>query len=153
MRCCSFFYVSENNPLCIKGLDEYEFTKSIFEFKNKVIKKPSNVDVVLLGKNKSDENVILFLESKFSEYITGITKTEKKYEVGKSYFDKDKEACYSYPIYISSFADKLLRFDESNHKLYADSDKYIEGIKQMISHYYGVRNFLKKTTMKVIMIV
>ena len=45
------------------------FTKSVFEFKSPVIDNPSNMDVVLIGKDEtSNEDVVLFLESKFAEY-------------------------------------------------------------------------------------
>ena len=99
-----FFYnVCNNNPLVIKELPEYEFVDSVFEFKNKVIGYPSNIDIVLLGykKSNSDEKIILFLESKFSEYITGTTNKGSKYEIGKSYFKKYKS------IYNESFLEKL----------------------------------------------
>lgn len=92
----SFFNVTEKNKLTIPGLDGYLFEKSFFEFKNKVIKSPSNVDVVLLGKNKNGKKVILFLESKFTEYFTGVTKKDGEFEVGKSYF---KDGTFSKPIY------------------------------------------------------
>lgn len=136
-----FFNVTESHHIEIPGLDNYIFTDSYFEFKNKVIGFPSNVDIVLLGRNEeTKENVILFLESKFSEYIIRVTKANKGYEVGKSYFDKD---CFSKPIY-----DALIKADffelEEGPKFYlkAKSEKYIEGIKQIVSHYYGIRNFI-----------
>lgn len=137
-----FFNVSREKPLFIKGYENYKFTQSVFEFKNKVIGYPSNIDVVLLGKNMdSGDNVILFLESKFSEYITGINKKDSNYEIGESYFYKK---CYSEPIYRHLFKKNIVHYRKSKNKsyLYADLDKYIEGLKQIISHYYGIRNFL-----------
>ena len=136
-----FFNVTESHPIRLPGLDNYVFTDSYFEYKNKVIGFPSNIDVVLLGKNeRTKENVILFLESKFSEYITGVTKANKKYEIGKSYFDKD---CVSEPIYDALIQDNFFELEKGpKFYLIARSEKYIEGIKQMISHYYGVRNFI-----------
>ena len=44
-----FFFNVDNKKLVIPSLSEYEFTESYFEFKNKVIGYPSNIDVVLLG--------------------------------------------------------------------------------------------------------
>lgn len=138
-----FFNVTESHPIRIPGYENYVFTSSYFEFKNKVIGFPSNVDIVLLGKNtENSKNVILFLESKFSEYITGIKKANKKYEIGKSYFS-DSEDCFSKPIYDSLEKDGLLELKkESKYYLTTKTDKYIEGIKQMISHYYGIRNYI-----------
>lgn len=140
-----FFNVNEENPLIIKGLETYKFSQSFFEFKNKVIGYPSNIDVVLLGTNNKGDNVILFLESKFSEYITGITKKDSDYEIGKSYFYKNR-TCYSEPIYQRLIDEKIIQRREKKNKsyLYSDSNKYIEGVKQMISHYYGIRNFLNE---------
>ena len=43
------------------------FTESLFEYKSPVLNNPSNMDIVLLGK-EDDQDVILFLESKFSEH-------------------------------------------------------------------------------------
>ena len=144
-----FFYnVCEDNPLEIDKIPGYEFVDSVFEFKNKVIGYPSNIDIVLLGRKKSkrDEKIILFLESKFSEYITGITTKNSKYEIGKSYFSND----YSKPFYKEEFLKTLqLKRYEENSKTYLkpldevkENGKYIEGIKQMISHYVGIRNFI-----------
>lgn len=144
-----FFYnVSEDNHLEIDRIPDYEFVDSVFEFKNKVIGYPSNIDVVLLGRKKSkrNEKIILFLESKFSEYITGITTKNSKYKIGKSYFTND----YSKPFYKEEFLKSLqLERYEENSKTYlrptkeAEYAKYIEGIKQMISHYVGIRKFIK----------
>lgn len=130
-----FFFNVDNKKLIIPSLSEYEFTESYFEFQNKVIRSPSNIDVVLLGKNiKTGKKVILFLESKFSEYITGTKKTK----VGKSYF---KSGCPSLPIYNRIEEDSYFDFDKKDG--FSDSKKYNEGIKQMISHYYGIRNFME----------
>lgn len=131
-----FFFNVDNKKLVIPSLSEYEFTESYFEFKNKVIGYPSNIDVVLLGKNiNTGKNVIFFLESKFSEYITGT----KKMKVGKSYFKSD---CCSAPIYESIEKDESFDFNKKDG--FYNSKKYNEGIKQMISHYYGIRNFMEK---------
>lgn len=134
---CALLFFFRNKKL---HMIDCVFEESYFEFKNKVIGYPSNVDIVLLGKNKEGKKVILFLESKFSEYITGITKTKNKYEIGKSYF---KEGCYSEPIYNELFKNKMLIKQDDTH-ISAEKDMYIEGIKQIISHYYGIRNFMNK---------
>ena len=130
-----FFFNVDNKKLIFPSLNKYEFTESYFEFQNKVIGYPSNIDVVLLGKNIENGNkVILFLESKFSEYITGIGKKS----VGKSYFNPD---CYSLPIYESVEKNKSFDFNKENG--FYNSKKYNEGLKQMISHYYGIRRFME----------
>ena len=134
-----FFFNVDNMPLKMRGLENCEFTQSFFEFKNKVIRYPSNIDVVLLGKNKiTNKKVILFLESKFSEYITGINKKDTKYKIGKAYF---KEGCFSKPIYDELNSRGSLHYNEKDGSFTASKPKYIEGLKQIVSHYYGIRNF------------
>jgi hypothetical protein len=135
-----FFFNVDTMPLKIRGLESCEFTQSFFEFKNKVIRYPSNIDVVLLGKNKkTNKKVILFLESKFSEYITGINKKDTEYKIGKAYL---KEGCFSKPIYDELNSRGCLQYNEKNGSFTASKPKYIEGLKQIVSHYYGIRNFL-----------
>ena len=63
-----FYSVSKDNPIyvMVDGKEE-KFTESLFEVKNEVSDGSgnfSNVDVVLRG-----DNCILYLESKFSEYL------------------------------------------------------------------------------------
>lgn len=137
---CSLLFFYNPRNLVIKGLEDYEFEKSIFEFKNKVIRYPSNIDVVLLGKNKeTNKKAILFLESKFSEFIFGITKAGSKFKIGKSYFSND----YSKTIYDESNMKKLgFELNKDDGYITSSENAYIEGIKQMISHYVGVRNFM-----------
>ncbi len=160
-----FFYgVSEGKNLTLElnGKD-YVFYESVFEYKSPVFDKmsPSNMDVVLLGNNKDNKNekVVLFLESKFSEYIDH----QKKY--GKN---KNKKTGKNKGIskeYLSNNSSKEIYHKESLEKIglerksvingeYNDTDDfelcatcskdlfYIQGIKQMISHYVGVKKVL-----------
>ena len=83
--------------------------------------------------------MILFLESKFSEYITGINKKDTEYKIGKAYL---KEGCFSKPIYDELNSRGCLQYNEKNGSFTASKPKYIEGLKQIVSHYYGIRNFL-----------
>lgn len=73
-----FYGVSEERPLnlIVEGR-QVRFTSSLFEVKNPVgtdetgKEHNSNMDVVLYGKDSQNgKKVILFLESKFSEYLT-----------------------------------------------------------------------------------
>ena len=141
-----FFYnVTENNQLSFHGseLSDIVFSDSIFEFKNKVIRSPSNVDVVLIGKNKkSNKSALLFLESKFSEYITGMTKANRKYEIGKSYIDKCDTKCIYQKEILDNFNITLDKTNTDKYYLIPSTDKYIEGIKQMVSHHVGIRNLI-----------
>ena len=134
-----FFYgVSEKNQLEIEiNNRKINFYKSIFEVQNPVIEghNPSNIDVVLIGKDtKSNQNIILFLESKFAEYYLN---SEKSLEISSEYLD---EKYSSKKIYDKINEIKGYSLDYNNSKIYSQTLSYIGGIKQMISHYVGVRN-------------
>lgn len=138
-----FYQVTEENPYSMKlDGEEYVFTYSCFEYQNQVIKgrNPSNMDVVLVGKHeKSGIPVVLFLESKFSEYYE---RRGRRLEIATAYLDNE----YSKLVYGSDcLADMGLSILKENGNpdflLVSDKISYIEGIKQMISHYVGVRNF------------
>lgn len=134
-----FFYnVTEKHPLKIeiKNVGEVTFFDVIFEYQNCVIEdsNPSNMDVTLLGKCQN-KNVILFLESKFSEYITGM---QKCLHINSAYLKEE----ISRPIYENWPWDK--KDDESGQEFsvsVSESPAYLGGLKQMISHYVGVRKF------------
>ena len=71
-----FYSVTNSKPLTINvDGNDCIFTESHFECKNRVgidgkgNPHYSNMDVVLIGKTKENKSVILFLESKFSEYL------------------------------------------------------------------------------------
>lgn len=89
-----FFDISKDNPLkLLLNDDTVIFENVYFEYKNKVIKSPSNVDVVLIGKNQNSEDVVLFLESKFSEYFY----PQRSYSISNSY--RKEEQCKNYYEY------------------------------------------------------
>ena len=120
-----FCHVSKSNPIEIEGAI---FDKVYFEVKNKVFKnadskdKPSNVDIMLVSK---DNNTILFLESKFTEYAHN-----GKVEVSEKYFNFYSNLCE----FISNlkFSNGVLTLKEGRNS------QYIYGIKQMFSHLIGL---------------
>ena len=134
-----FYSLSKDSPLTME-IDggKVEFYKSLFEQKNPIDKEGqhnSNMDVVLIGKNEADESVILFLESKFSEYLT-----HGKYGKISSVYDD---------IYNALIADKQpidgleIKHGEDGWSISAapgHPQQYCQGIKQMISHYLGIQN-------------
>lgn len=143
-----FFYnVTKDNPLTLtlftdKKRREVRFTKSYFEFKSPVIGYPSNMDVVLIGTDKdSGQKVVLFLESKFSEYAVGTATVSAP--ISSVYLSKG----YSEPFYNDASLERLniTRKDTNGQKfkLVALGEPcYLDGLKQMVSHYYGIRNLL-----------
>ena len=158
-----FFYnVSEENPLTLT-MDSRKITITfkdvLFEFQNTVIKerKPSNVDVVLLGKDNNDNKVILFLESKFSEYFDissqftglGLDYLEKYDNIYNDDNLKNINLCICRDkngvpkIFPKTNREKYNGIEVVNRA--ENEEMYIEGIKQMISHYIGINNLLNGT--------
>lgn len=140
-----FFYsVSSEHPLIMKVNNrECKFTYSRFEFQNPVIRgrNPSNMDIVLAGEEcESGKTVLLFLESKFSEYCDRVGKV---LNIPNEYLDND----YSRDIYQKKLEklNILVRENatEKEFSINCNETCYLEGIKQMISHFIGVNNFVK----------
>lgn len=117
------------------------FDCSVFEFKNPVIRFPSNMDVVLLS---SDRKAILFLESKFSEYYIGAS--EKSSPISKSYLTHKYSKAFYNEAWLSSIGINIDEgADESKEFALVSMDgtqSYFDGFKQMISHYIGIRHRL-----------
>lgn len=138
-----FFYnVTEDNPYIMEMEgEEYVFTYSCFEYQNMVIegRNPSNMDVVLIGKHcESNMPVVFFLESKFSEYYE---RPEKWLKIAIEYLNN----YYGKELYAQEHLSKMdlhiaRQLDNSNFMLCSEEPCYLEGIKQMISHYIGIRN-------------
>ena len=146
-----FFYnVSEEKPLILEyDKTKFKFTDVLFEFKNTVIegRSPSNVDIVLLGKNKNDnKSVMLFLESKFLEYC-GDVKEEIK--IAKSYsVDNLGKQIYNEKNIREIFNNNIDSVKINDIYIKLKKECYIEGIKQMISHYIGISNLLTNKNMQ-----
>lgn len=142
-----FFYaIDEQHPLTleIEGVC-YTFSKSYFEVKTIVCgPHQSNMDVVLEGEDDKGKTVLLFLESKFSEYLRSGIYSGISTEVYKKTYNKlglfnQKTLA---PIHAKETRDK-----DGNPIIELDSSKnyhYCGGIKQMISHYMGVSNYAQR---------
>lgn len=114
--------------LALPGKGTVRFDKCLFEARNKVVRRPSCVDVVLYS---SESNVLLFLESKFTEYFS----VSEKELYGKGYIDL-------YNQYLSKALSDGLEIDTDKEKLLLktkeNKERYIEGIKQSVSHLVGL---------------
>ena len=144
-----FYNVTDKHPLILSlpdGNEKKSFTESQFEvqndvtyaYKNNVSKfksNPSNMDVVLKG-----DNCTLFLESKFSEYLkNGLVDGIKAEVYGEIYKELND--------FLAKNDLKIEKDDEKGtFKLRAESGNtknYLQGIKQMISHFMGVCTYAK----------
>lgn len=167
-----FFYnVSDNNKLIIKLCNgkTYEFNQSLFEFQNVVIEGglPSNIDVVLVGRESVDGNtddatpVVLFLESKFSEYYThrssyiDISNAYLNNVYGKEIYELlegtgkytiAKQSGNNFRLNVAKLKQEDNGATPKAKKKHKNTPKteYIHGVKQMISHYIGVCNLINE---------
>lgn len=125
-------------------------TDSKFEVKNKVSGSHySNIDVVLLGhyEDHVESKVSILLESKFSEYLNN----------GKCSSISEKVYADIYAKLSDTFTDMGLttepdeKLNKSGGKTFSltsvkgkECHHYATGIKQMISHYLGVGDYISK---------
>lgn len=126
-----FYSVSKDNPIyvMVDGKEE-KFTESLFEVKNEVSDGSgnfSNVDVVLRG-----DNCILYLESKFSEYLGSGPVEVKKVDYYNTIYERLSDTLKDAGVHLMTKDGK--RFLEREDK----AAFYNEGLKQMISHFLGV---------------
>ena len=130
-----------NHPITIDGI---VYDEVMFEVKNDVIDaslgKPSNIDVLLMGENRKK---LLFLESKFTEYLSGgkVTLSNKYRDL---YIKLQK---LNLPFNIKFI--NVLQESDNSHKepdikeeirLYTEekTSEYLDGIKQAFSHLLGI---------------
>ena len=126
-----FFDVSEEKPIYIDGI---KYDEVYFEVQNTAIegRAPSNMDVVLIS---SKSNEILFIECKFSEYISNQAQM-----VSREYFNNtlSKELYES----VKDLYNKLPCKDDDYEKI-KFKDAYSQGIKQIISHILGMTSYIE----------
>ena len=132
-----FYSVTAEHPLSFQG---YTFTDSYFEVKTSVRDSHnSNMDTVLRGtEDATGKKVVLFLESKFSEYLesgmyNGISS-------GVYHDTYESFSLFTDPISPLCFVDDGSCITISSKK----NGYYCGGIKQMISHFIGVSHYVDK---------
>lgn len=130
MLAYNFFHgIDDQHKITFRGVT---YHKAIFEAKFCTLigrnSTPANMDVVLIG-NKSEKKHVLFIESKFSEYIhkQSIFKIGVTYSKEKYWFDKD----VNWSKVLSDVPQKTDR-------------QYYDGLKQIITHLSGIHGFLNK---------
>lgn len=132
--CSLLFFYNVNNDkehsLTIYGKT---YTKSYFEYKNKVYKNPSNMDVVLTN----DEGDILFIECKFSEYLE-----HDKPEISSTYFTNEQSKHIMSKLIESGMLKEIGK--NKYEARYENNPIYATGLKQIVAHYIGVNYFKNK---------
>lgn len=151
-----FYGVTETNPLYLylEGR-RIAFNRSAFEVKTPVGTDKngniheSNMDVVLTGKDIATQKpVILFLESKFSEYLSWACYSGISNSVYGEVYSQLKKGKYLDRM-------GLMYEDDPENNGYSNLSSakgrtlhYAGGIKQMVSHCMGVRNAADSETYK-----
>ena len=142
----AFYSVSKESPITFElNGKEVVFTNVKFEHKNGVGKDEkgmghnSNMDIMLYDGDTLDSiKNVLFLESKFSEYLT----LGQKKDISNTVYGDIYRMLFNQPS-----VDKLVcERQDSGYFLLKTNEKgnhYCEGIKQMIYHYMGVLNFVQ----------
>lgn len=141
-----FYNVSNDNPLSVKIEGKTcKFTTSEFEVSNTIGKNisgknySSHIDVKLTGECEG-KSVSLYLESKFSEYVNQRGKTSFSYtDDYNNIYSKLQGKIEDLDIIIG--CDKITLVQTNNKRL----ARYWQGIKQMISHYLGMKNCKDKS--------
>lgn len=144
-----FQHVTKEHPIHIKLNNEWIcFTECCFEQKNQISldkNNKSNVDLMLLDE---ENKTILFLESKFSEYLepnpTSFSWTdyyENFYNSIKTLLEKQVGIKCTIPSLRCDNNEKVkkkIRLETMGDPIYC------EGVKQMISHFMGVKTMCEK---------
>lgn len=140
-----FQSISKDTPLhIVLGNRGVDFTAVSFEQKNYLPKSisdrfkkshpASNMDIVLTD---ADNEFELNLESKFTEYFTSQTKFSVASYYGEQYDFLFKDQYTSSRIKYCH--DGKPDYNNCRWETLDDGGHYIEGIKQMVSHYLGLR--------------
>jgi hypothetical protein len=121
-----FHWVSRESPLklFLKDGSQIQYTDVLYEVKIPVLKgtRAANMDIIL----KNDDGDILFIESKFLEYLS-----TSKFSISDTY---KKES--SYYVKGADWADFISHLDTTLEK------QYWVGIKQEICHLIGLTNWV-----------
>lgn len=118
--------------------------KVVFEKTNRVFHPSlglSSIDVALYGTGNG-EPCVLYLESKFTEYLEGKEMKERKSKDGKEIFPISIKYAENYKTLLQDFPGLRYSMNDKGICLLPSDGKthYCEGIKQMISHYIGAKN-------------
>ena len=132
-----FYSVSKEHPLTI---GDYTYEQSYFEVKTVVhYSHKSNMDIVLRGfNNKTGKKAVLFLESKFTEYLNCSKKDDISIDAYENEYNKLTLFKNSIENIKFSKGEKYICIESVNPN---EFPIYCGGIKQMLSHYIGVCNY------------
>ena len=145
-------HVSKKNPISVHINGRHvSFTECHFEHKNQVSEDDphnfSNVDIMLVDKAKK---TILFLESKFSEYLKREPMSFSYTPYYMKMYDSLGEELKGFGIQHRQTMEKNKNGKEQDvirlEHIEKDKRIYCEGIKQMISQFMGVSTECRKGT-------
>lgn len=126
------YWINDENPFEFEGV---KYTKVYFEVQMRTLRGssyPANLDVVLEGE-KDNGRHLLFIESKFLEYLE-----KGKFDLSESY--EKQEKWYNNKIDWN----KVIK----DAKGLCEQKGYNGGIKQAITHLFGIHGLMNKDALK-----
>lgn len=142
-----FYNITPSNPLKIQIEGrEVVFNKSSYEEKNPIphSSQPSNIDIVLRGHDCDNTPVILYLESKFSEYFKPGNEEKLSIRVYGDIYKSIKSRLESMGIEYIEYSDNYARLKN----IEPDAEHYLGGVKQMVSHFLGLKSVVSQLNSK-----
>jgi hypothetical protein len=145
----SFYKVHSGQPVemdrTINGNHiHFLLDKVVFEKTNRVFHPSlglSSIDVALYGTSNG-EPCVLYLESKFTEYLKRKDMIVRSSKDGKETYPISSKYAEYYQSLLPGFPGLSYSVYEKGICLFSNDGKthYCDGIKQMISHYIGAKN-------------
>lgn len=125
----------------INGIDtEFSLDEVVFELTNRVFHPSiglSSIDIALYG-TANGKDCVLYLESKFTEYLEQKDMSKYDDKKGVTHFPISKRYEEYYDVILNGFTGiKHYPYEKGIELKGINSQHYCEGIKQMISHYIG----------------
>ena len=129
----SYNFFRHINKECSIEIDKIRYNNVVFEVQLRTLKassKPANIDVALISE---DKKTVLFIESKFLEYLENDSiKLSDSYRDKNNYYKDNEEV------------EDLLKMSGS----FTIKERYNYGIKQNICHLIGISNLSKSEKAK-----
>ncbi len=129
-----FHWINEETPLSLNGVT---YTKVYFEVHLPVLRgtAPSNMDVILEGTDATGKRVLLFIESKFTEYFSNSGTATLKKMTKNSYTRPEK-----YFVDESNAKKWINLINGTLEDCTKAGTGYFDGIKQEICHLIALFN-------------
>mgnify|MGYP004667421431 CR=1 FL=1 len=130
-----FHWINEETPLTLENIT---YTKVFFEVKLPTLKgtTAANIDIVLKGEDKHGNCVLLFIENKFTEYLSNSKSTLTK--MANSTYCTKSDKYYIGEDNARKWMGIIKYFSDQANA--STNNGYYDGIKQNICHLIALSN-------------